>query len=105
MNSSSHTQHRQGPSRTLIDAARLLGALFLLTASLATAAPIDQSYEYDALNRLTTAGPATYQHDAAGNLVQMTSPATPSLFATPSTRTVTYVANSATTVSLSATVS
>lgn len=52
-----------------------IGAIFLPIATLAPAAAIDESYQYDALNRLTTAGATTYQHDAAGNLVQIVSPA------------------------------
>ncbi len=67
---------------------------------MAPAASIAESYQYDALNRLTTAEAATYQHDAADNLVQMTAPASPELFVAPSTRTVAYTANSATTVIL-----
>ena len=51
----------------------VLWLLTLLTAAAAShAAPIDQIYEYDALNRLTKAGADTYQHDAAGNLTQTT---------------------------------
>jgi hypothetical protein len=54
--------------------------MFLSLVSLARAAPIDQSFEYDAINRLTVAGPATHPHDAAGNLVEMTAAATIVLF-------------------------
>lgn len=80
-------------------------AFFLSNASLAPAAPVDETYQYDALNRLTSAGAATYQHDAAGNLVQTTAPATPNLFVTPGTASVSYAANSSTMVNLTANVS
>lgn len=44
---------------------------WLLASKWALAAPVDQSYQYDALSRLTASGSTTYQHDAAGNLLQI----------------------------------
>ena len=105
MNSSFLNQHQRILRHSVAAITPLVCALLLPMVSLVPAAPIDQSFQYDALNRLTAAGATNYQHDAVGNLVLMTTPVTPSLFVTPSTRTVTYTANSATTVSLTANVS
>jgi YD repeat-containing protein len=83
----------------------LLALLLSATATVSHAVPLNETYAYDAINRLTTAGTASYQYDAAGNLLQMTSPGTQDLFATPTTVTLAYTANSNAQISLTSNVS
>ncbi len=56
---------------------RLLALLLSATATVSHAVPINQSYAYDALNRLTVAGTGSYAYDPAGNIQQITGPAAP----------------------------
>ena len=83
---------------------RLLRRLppLLIAIIVCQAAPIDEIYEYDDLNRLTKAGADTYQHDAAGNLTQTTAVVTPSLFPTPTSLTLGFAIGSTGNVNLTA---
>ena len=101
MNSSSpETTSCHGHTRVAL----FVGILLVSISGHSPAAPIDESYQYDPLNRLIAAGGSTYQHDAAGNLVQTTAAVTPSLFVSPGTASLDSAANSNTTVSLTANV-
>lgn len=70
----------------------------------ADAAPINQSFTYDAANRLTAAGTVSYDMDLAGNLREISGSVTPVL-SLPPTSSVGAGAQSGLTVSVSANVS
>jgi uncharacterized delta-60 repeat protein len=70
--------------------------LVAIASTILTAAPVDQTYRYDGLGRLTDAAGSLYTLDAASNLTQITTPATAALVATPNALSLPVAGGSAT---------